>query len=210
MKTTAIRIKNRFIYVPVILLTLTAFSITAAYSANNPPKRLKAMNFIVKGFKKPFISFGVEVHITAEELQNRLGEPVTTKSRTEKDNQEARVAHNYLTLVYEGLSITVQRVSYKNKKDNEYVFPEGDKYSFPEITLTGRDHPLIYGLGIGIPRKMFLEQLGEPRKEKSGRIEYIAETYRKCGFLTGTIIVAIDFDDKDNAKKIRWRHDLSH
>jgi len=201
-------IKNRFIYVQVVLLSLATFSITAAYSANNPPKRLKAMSFIVKGFKKPFISFGVEADITVEELEKRLGPPVTIKTRTEKNIKEARIRNNHLTLVYEGMSISVQRVSYK--EGDKYIFPEGNKYSFPEIVLTGRNHPLIYGLGIGIPRNAFLEQLGEPRTEKNNQIEYIAETYKKCGFLIGMVNVTIDFDDKDNAKKITWRYDLSH
>jgi len=208
MKTPSIGIKNRFIYVPVILLSFAAFPITAAYPANNPPKRFKAMSFIVKGFKKPFIRFGVEVDITVEELEKRLGPPAAIKTRTEKNIQEARVRNNYLTLVYEGMSISVQRVSYK--KGDKYIFREGIKYSFPEIILTGRNHPLIYGLGIGIRRNAFLEQLGEPRTEKNDQIEYIAETYKKCGFLIGTVIVKIEFDDKDNAKKITWRHDLSH
>ena len=135
--------------------------------------------------------------VTKENLIDRFGQPLKIISRKEADHREPKVTNEILTLEYAGLTITIAKPDFEKKPI----------FWIDEIVVTSSDYHLKYGLRIGQPKNSFLRELGKPLKDETKSIFYFVKNVvmvKKSFGFESNINIIIEFDEKDQARKIVW------
>jgi hypothetical protein len=133
-----------------------------------------------------------------KKVLKHFGQPREVATRTEPDGREPGVIREVETWHYAGLEIVMR---------GDIDRPER---WVKQITLTGREYKLKFGLTIGSPKKAFIERFGPPNPyhSKPQMFGYLAAFYGSEGTVAvgGSLHLSVYFDQDDRAEKIVWTY----
>jgi hypothetical protein len=181
-----------------ISLTLSLFlSLVLAAGVTLEPHRRDLITFASDGFD-PGIALLISEGDGTEKVRKRFGQPRRVDTYTEPDGREPGVIREVETWHYEGLEIVMRGDVGRPRR---WV---------KQITLTGRQYKLKFGLNIGSTRKSFLERFGPPNPyhSKPRMFGYVPAFYGQEGSIAvgASLHLSIYFDEQDRAEKIIWAY----
>ncbi len=160
----------------------------------------KLQRFAENGFDPKIEGLRIDGGILKNDLKRRFGEPLRESIKKEPDIREPGVILEFLTLEYPGLTIVISRPINQTSTSDEYWISE--------IILSNPAFTLKYGMKVGQPKHIFLKHLGIPDEDADSIIRYSTDNYTTINNVNfaGHVQISIEFDDKKNVKKIRWKY----